>query len=123
MAQGPTSIILLSGSTSGKSIKVAATSTPGTAIHTAVTGTSAFDRVYLWATNTDTTGRTLTIEWGGVTDPDNLVLKAYPIIASSSPYLIVDGLVLNGGLLIKAFASSANVILITGYAKRVATGQ
>ena len=43
--------ILLSGSTSGKPIPVAATSTPGTAVHTAVSGSTGFDELYLWASN------------------------------------------------------------------------
>lgn len=112
--------ILLSGSTSGKSIKVAATSTPGTAIHTAVAGATSFDEIYLWATNTDSSARTITLEWGGTTDPDNLLTKAFSLSANSPPYPLVSGLVLNGGLLIKAFASSANVVLITGYVNQIA---
>ena len=112
--------ILLSGSTSGKSIKVAATATPGTAIHTAVAGATSFDEIYLWATNTDTVARTITLEWGGVTDPDNLLAKAFSLSANSPPYPLVSGLVLNGGLLVKAFASSANVVLITGYVNQIA---
>ncbi len=36
--------VLLSGSTNGKQIKVAATATPGTTIHTAVTGTTSIRR-------------------------------------------------------------------------------
>ena len=111
--------ILLSGSTSGKSIKVVATSTPGTTIHTAVAGATSFDEVYLWVTNTDTVTRTLTLEWGGATDPDNLVTKAFSISASSAPFPIVTGMVLNGGLVISAFASSASILLLTGYVNRI----
>ena len=62
---------LLSGSTNGKAIKVSATATPGTTIHTAVSGTSSLDEVWLWAQNTDTTDRKLTVEWGGTTSPDS----------------------------------------------------
>ena len=111
--------LLLSGSTSGQPIKVAATATPGTLIHTAVAGATAFDEIYLWVTNTDTVTRTLTIQWGGTTDPDNLITKAYSITASSPPALIVPGLVLNGGLAVRAFASSANVLLISGYVNQI----
>ena len=111
--------ILLSGSTSGKSIKVAATATAGTAIHVAVAGAVSYDEVYAWVTNTDTSARTLTIEWGGVTDPDNLIVKALVIPASSPPIPILTGQVMNGGLTIAAFASSANVLLITGYVNRI----
>ena len=45
----------LSGSTDGKPILIAATSTPGTAIHTAVAGTTAgtYDEIWLWVHNTN----------------------------------------------------------------------
>jgi len=43
----------LSGSTDGKPIKVVATATAGTTIHTAVAGTTAgtFDEIWLYAYN------------------------------------------------------------------------
>lgn len=110
---------LLSGSTSGKPIKVAATATLGTAIHTAIAGADQFDEVWLWVTNTDTNPVNLTIEFGGATDPDCLIVKAQSIPASSGPTLIVAGNVLNGGLAVTAFASSANKLLLTGHANRI----
>ena len=109
----------MSGSTNGKSIKIAATATAGTTIHTAIAGTSSIDEIYLWVTNTDSSARTLTIEWGGVTDPDNLVTKGFIISPNSPPYLIVTGLNLQNGLVVAAFASVANVLLITGYVNRI----
>lgn len=112
--------ILLSGSTSGRAIKVVPTSTPGTAIHTAVSGATSFDEIWLWATNADSSTRTLTIEWGGVASPDDHIANTLSLTASSGPFLVVPGLVLNGGLLVKAFASSANVVLISGYVNRIA---
>lgn len=111
--------ILLSGSTSGRPIKVAATATPGTAVHTAIAGAVSYDEVYLWATNTDSSTRTITVEFGGTTDPDDLIVKSYSIPANSPPIPIVTGQVLNGGVLVKAFASSANVVLVTGFANRI----
>lgn len=111
---------LLSGSTSGKPIKVAATATLGTAIHTAVAGDNAWDEVYCWVTNTDSSAHTLTIEFGGATDPDCLIVKAYSIAANSPPIPVLTGQVLNGGLAVTAFADSANKLLITGFANRIA---
>ena len=111
--------ILLSGSTSGRPIKVVATSTPGTTIHTAVAGATSFDEIYLWVTNTDTVTRALTIEWGGTTDPDDLIAKTVSLTANSAPYPIITGLNLNGGLVVKAFGSSANILLIDGYVNRI----
>ena len=112
--------ILLSGSTSGRPIKIAAIATAGTLIHTAVTGATSFDEIYLWVTNTDSSARTLTIEWGGVTDPDDLITKTFSLSANTPPFPIITGQNLNGGLVVRAFASSANVLLISGYVNRIA---
>jgi hypothetical protein len=112
--------ILLSGSTSGRVIPVAATATPGTAIHTAVSGSSSFDEVYLWASNVTASAATLTIEWGGVTDPGDHVVKAVEIPANSPPIPIPTGQVLNGGLLVKAFSGTANALNVGGFVNRIA---
>ncbi len=111
--------VLLSGSTSGKPILVAAIATPGTAIHTAVAGATAFDEIYLWVANTHTSAVALTLEWGGVTDPDNHLCKTVSIPPNSGPIPIAVGQVMNGGLLIKAFADVASKLSITGYVNRI----
>jgi hypothetical protein len=111
---------LLSGSTSGRPIKVVATASPGTTIHTAVAGSSSFDEVYLWATNTSGAAVALTIEFGGTTNPDDRIVNTYSLRANSPPTPIVTGQSLNGGLIVKAFAGSANVIVITGHVNRIA---
>lgn len=110
---------LLSGSTSGRPIPVAATSTPGTLIHAAVSGAASFDEVYLWATNTTGSAVTITVEWGGVTDPGDHLVKGYSLPANSDPVQISAGLNLNGGLEVRAFASAAGVN-ITGFVSRIA---
>ncbi len=112
--------ILLSGSTNGRAIPVAATATPGTAVHTAVAGTSSFDEIYLWASNVTSAAATLTIEWGGVTDPGDHLVKAVSIPANSPPIPIATGQVLNNGLLVKAFSGTANAINLIGYVNRIA---
>lgn len=111
--------ILLSGSTSGKPILVAASSSPGTTIHTAVAGSADIDEIYLWATNTHTAAVTLSIQWGGTTDPNDYICKALSLDPSSEPFPIATGFQLNGGLLVKAFGGSANLITITGYVNRI----
>ncbi len=112
--------VLLSGSTNGRNIPVAATATPGTAIHTAVTGTTSFDEIYLWAANVTATAATLTIEWGGVTDPGDHLVKAYSIPANSSSFIVASGQVLNNALLVKAFSGTTNAINLSGYVNRIA---
>lgn len=108
---------ILSASTNGQPILIAATSTPGTTIHTAVSGTSSLDEIWLYAQNTDTTPRKLTIEYGGTTSPNNLF--EITIDAESGLTLVVPGLLLNNGLLVRAFAATTNVITVSGYVNRI----
>jgi hypothetical protein len=110
---------LLSGSTNGKPIKIVATATAGTTVHTAIAGTSAFDEIYLWLTNTDTVARTVTIEFGGVTSPDQHIVDTYTLPANSPPIPILTGQVLQNGLVVGVFASAANVVIASGYVNRI----
>ena len=114
-----TTPVLLSASTNGQPIKVVATATPGTLIHEAVTTAGAHDEVYLYATNTSASAVALTVQWGGVTSPDNHAVAAVSVPANSGPTRLTDGLPIAGGLLIRAFAATANVLLITGFVHRV----
>lgn len=109
----------LSGSTDGKAIKVAATATPGTLIHTAVSGVGDdnFDKIYLWAMNTDTTERKLTLEWGGVASPDDLIEVLIPPEFGLVP--VVLGLPLQNGKVVGAFCSSANIVTLLGWVNKV----
>lgn len=111
--------VLLSGSTSGRAIPVAATATPGTLLHTAIAGAAAWDEVYLWASNVTGTAATLTVEWGGVTDPGDHSVKAVSIPANSPPIPIMVGQVLNGGLVVRAFSGTGSAINIVGYVNRI----
>lgn len=108
---------LLSGSTQGKGIKVVATATPGTTIHTAVSGTSSFDEIWLYAYNSDTVTRTLTIEWGEATAPDGNTIIDIP--SKAGRFMVMDGRLLQNSLVVKAFASAANVIIIDGYVNAI----
>lgn len=111
---------ILSASTNGRAIKVAATGTPGTTIHTGSTTTTTYDEVWLYAQNTDTTARKLTVEWGNTTSPDDLIEITVP--AESGLMLVVPGLIIKGAataLVVRAFAATANVITIHGYVNRI----
>jgi len=110
---------LLSGSTNGREIPVAATATPGTLLHTAIAGTASFDEIYLWASNVTGSAATLTLEWGGVTDPGDHMVKQYSIPANSAPIPIATGQVLQNGLVCRAFSGTASAINIGGYVNRI----
>jgi hypothetical protein len=111
---------ILSGSTDGKAIKVAATASTGTTIHTGSTTTTTLDEVWLYAVNTSASDVKLTIQWGGTTSPDDDI--EYTVKAENGLYLIVPGLILKGNataLVVRAFAATANVITISGYVNRI----
>ena len=113
--------IALSGSTDGKMIKVAATATAGTTLHTGSATATTFDEIWLYAVNSDTTARKLTVEWGGVSSPDDLIEFTVP--AESGLYLITPGLVIKGNattaLIVRAFCATANVVSIAGFVNRI----
>ena len=111
---------LLDASTDGRAIKVAAQATAGTLIHTGSTTATTIDEVWLYAMNTDSTDRKLTLEWGGVTAPDDLI--EITVGAESGLVLVAPGLLIKGNstaLLVKAFCPTANVITLHGYVNRI----
>lgn len=108
---------LLSGGTNGKNIKVAATSSPGTTIHTAVSGTTNLDEIWLWAINTSTSAVKLTLQWGGTTATDDDIELTIP--GEAGPVPIVEGWLLQNGLLVRAYAGTTNVITINGYVNQI----
>lgn len=110
-----TTALKLSGSTDGKSIKVGATSTPGTTIHTA--HSTSLDFPYLTACNTSTQAVKLTIEWGGTTSPDDTWEET---LAPESGEVVIAGGIkcITNSLVVRAFAATADVIIIAGHVLR-----
>lgn len=116
--------ILLSGSTQGRAIKVSATTSgsAGTTLHTTGSSASVIDELWLFAANTSSSPVVLTIQWGGTTAVDHEI--KLPIPASAGLTLVVPGLPITGtgsaGNTVAAYAATANVITISGYAHRIA---
>ncbi len=106
---------LLSTSAAGEGIQVAATSTPGTLIHTA-TASPDMDEVTLLAVNISATAVKLTIEWSGAGTAQNI---EQTIPGESGLVMVIPGLRLSGGLTVKAFAGTTAVITIFGNVNRV----
>lgn len=111
--------IPLSGSTHGRGIKVAATSSAGTTIHTATSSTTDCDVVTIYAYNSSASAVNLTLQWGGTTSVDDDIKLSIP--ATSGLTLVAPDLVLRNSLVIKAYAGTADVVTIHGFANRVAT--
>jgi hypothetical protein len=114
--------VLLSGSTQGKAIKVAATSSVGTTIHETGTSATIEDEIWLYAYNSSSVTVALTIQFGGTTAVDNDIKLSIP--ATSGLTLVVPGLILTGtgsaANTVAAYAATTNVITISGYVNRIA---
>jgi len=112
---------ILSASTDGKAIKVAATATAGTLLHTGSATATTLDEVWLYAMNTSASTVKLTIEWGEATAPDGNI--EISVLAEAGLVNITPGLLIKGNatpLTVKAFAATANVITIHGFVNRIA---
>ena len=116
--------LTLSGSTQGRAIKIAATTSgsAGTTIHTTGSSSSVLDELWLFAANTSSSPVVLTIQWGGTTAVDNEIPLTIP--PRSGLTLVVPGLPITGtgsaGNTVAAYAGTANVITVSGYVHRIA---
>ena len=111
--------IPLSGSTHGRGIKIAATSSAGDTLHTATSSTTDCDVITLYAYNSSASAVNLTVQWGGTTSVDDDIKLSIP--ATSGLTLVLPDLVLRNSLVARAFAGTTNVITIHGFVNRVAT--
>jgi hypothetical protein len=106
----------LSGSTDGRGILVAATTTPGTLIHTAVNNTTDWDELWLWAHNTATVAYKLTIEFGGTGTGDLIEITIPP---ESGLVNIVPGLILQNNIVVRAFHPTGSLVNIFGFVNSI----
>ena len=110
----------LSGSTDGRAVKVVATASAGTTIHTGSSTATTYDEIWLYAQNTSAADVKLTLEWGGTTSPDDLI--EVTITTEAGLTLVSPGLLLKGNatpLVVKAFAASANVVTLHGFVNQI----
>ncbi|MCA9331955.1 hypothetical protein KC968_03385 [Candidatus Saccharibacteria bacterium] len=108
--------IIPSGSTNGRPIAISATTSPGTVIHTCTSTSGETDEVYVWLSNIDSSSREVTVQIGGTTTADQWIVG---IPAKQGGVLVVPGLRLNGGAVIRAFCATANVINATAIVNRI----
>lgn len=109
--------MIASGSTNGRPIEVAATATPGTLIHTATSTSGEIDEITLYAVGSSATSRKLTIELGGVTVSDDLIEVTIP--AEDGLHLVLPPHRMDGGLVVRAFAATADEINIVADVTRI----
>jgi len=119
MASGDITKLVFSGSTDGRGIKIVPTATAGTLIHTA--HATKLDEIWLWVENSHSAAVTLTVEFGGATDPDDQIELLLPITATNENEGLIQvspGLILTGSVVVRVFASVANVVKAFGYVNR-----
>ena len=113
---------ILSGSTNGRAVLVNTTASNTCVVHTGSTNTSVQHEIWIYATNTDTTDKKLTLEFGGVTSPNDLIEQT--ITAEGGLLLVIPGLILSGNAStaprITAFANTANFVSIHGFVNVIA---
>lgn len=105
---------ILSGSTDGLPVAIAATSTPGTLIHAA--HATAQDEVWLYVNNIDATAVNLTLEWGGTAVSEQIIAS---VPACSGLFLLVPGSILTNSKTVRAFANIANKVNVIGWVNRI----
>ena len=110
---------LLSGSSNGKNIEIAGTASPGTLMHTVqATATSALEVVHLYAANSAALSRLLTVEFGGTTTADQVVVSIAPRDGAN---LVIPGWPLTGtDQIVRAFATVTEGVRLNGFINRVA---
>ena len=107
--------MILSGSTNGKGVNVAGTSTADADVIHAAHAT-ALDEIWLYASNNGAAAVKLTLEYGDADAADNIELT---IPGESGLVLVLPGLILTGSEDIQAFAATTAVITLFGYVNRI----
>ena len=108
-----------SAATNGATMTVNTTSaiSPMT-VHTAGPGIYNWDDIWIWAANTDTVSRTISLYFGAHSSVGDMAIGSYDLPPGGMPVLICPGLFLQNSGVVEAFASIANKINLTGYVNR-----
>lgn len=108
--------IPLSASVNGRAITV---TNSLTTLHTAQSGTAGVDAVYIFATNQDSSARTIIISHGGTNIADRVVFNQ-SIPTGGHLVAVVAGLILQNSLVVQAAVNGANPqnVVFTGYVIR-----
>lgn len=114
--------IPLSFSTNGRGIKLVATASLGTNVHSTGTSNTIIDEVWLYAANANTSPNLVTLEFGANTVPDDTIKVS--VSAQAGLQLLIPGLILTGinstaSRTITAYANSASIVELFGYVNRI----
>lgn len=106
---------LLSASTNGRPIAVAAVATPGTNIHTDGNAPNEMSEVWLYASNVGAVDRLLTIELGGTGVANE---QKYAVPAQQTVQILI-GHPINGGVSIAAYADAGGEVNVAGWINHI----
>lgn len=109
---------ILSGSTNGRPIAVAGTSSPGTTIHTVgATATNSREEVYIYAHRLATgADLRLTCEFGGTATQDRIDLD---VVDGDGLHVVVPGISLTATTsIVRAYATGAGLLAVGGWVNR-----
>lgn len=110
---------ILGGSTNGAPIHISNTAiaTTVTAAHTAPTGTTGHDEVWLWASNRATDAvRHAHVYFAGIASTHKISAVIPP---DDGGVLICPGLAINNGAAVRVTATASEAINIYGYVNRI----
>lgn len=105
----------LSQCVNGAPIAVAATSSPGTILHTSSGTPTQNDELFVYACNTGTATTNLFFQLAG-TGSNNVIVNTIP--ASGGLSLQIPGCIITSGQSLRAYASVTNNINVVGYYQR-----
>ena len=109
--------LTLSGSVNGQPIAINTTaSSVATPLHTSTPSVTAYDEIYLYASNQTADNLLLTICWGNTGSANQIITS---VNAQSGRTLVCDGMLLNNGLTAYAFTTSTGSLLIDGFVNRI----
>lgn len=110
---------ILSGSANGRNISITATATPGTIIHTAISGIGEVDEIFLEASavSSSLTVIGLILELGGTDEVDR---QYQEIDVGRGPIKILNGRRFDGGVVIRAYKLQAGILTIGGIVNNIA---
>lgn len=123
MATNAVARIPFSASTQFQGIKIGATATPGTLVHTTGVSATIQDEIRLYLYNAHTADVLVTVEFGGATAPDQNIILTVPFKSGLVQVLPASDLILAGSgsvaLTLKIFAGTTNVIIALGCVYRL----
>ena len=110
---------LSGGAANGTGIELAVDSGTYTTVHTSSGTAGDIDEIWLYGSNTDTSDIKVTLQFGGTTDPDDIM--EVTVGAEAGLVLLVPGLILKGGsLVLLGAAATAAKVTVFGYVNRIA---